>query len=131
MNGFMDQNRPNCPPGPPSPPPGQVSCPSPHPLTCALVLAEQVRAEAFKAKYNREPDASAATAFDAYNMLVDAIERAGTDDSELIRQEMYNTKDFEGASGTNNITENGDAEKSCVIQGFVNGEKQIISIVEP
>ena len=37
MNGFMNQNRPDCPPGPPSPPP--------HPLTCALVLAEQVRAE--------------------------------------------------------------------------------------
>ena len=64
-------------------------------------------------------------------MLIDAIERAGTDDSELIRQEMYNTKDFEGASGVININENGDAEKSCVIQGFVNGEKQIITIVEP
>ena len=87
--------------------------------------------EAFKAKYNREPDASAATAFDAYNMLIDAIERAGKDDSELIRQEMFNTKDFEGASGTININAEGDAEKSCVIQGFVNGEKQIISIVEP
>ena len=37
MNGFMNQNRPDCPTGPPSPPP--------HPLTCALVLAEQVRAE--------------------------------------------------------------------------------------
>ena len=37
MNGFVNQNRPDCPPGPPSPPP--------HPLTCALVLAEQVRAE--------------------------------------------------------------------------------------
>ena len=33
----MNQNRPDCPPGPPSPPP--------HPLTCALVLAEQVRSE--------------------------------------------------------------------------------------
>ena len=33
----MNQNRPDCPPGPPSP--------SPHPLTCALVLAEQVRSE--------------------------------------------------------------------------------------
>ena len=37
MNGFTNQNRPDCPAGPPSPPP--------HPLTCALVLAEQVRAE--------------------------------------------------------------------------------------
>lgn len=33
----MNQNRPDCPSGPPSPPP--------HPLTCALVLAEQVRSE--------------------------------------------------------------------------------------
>ncbi|MBQ7492580.1 MAG: hypothetical protein IJT76_08370 [Clostridia bacterium] len=33
----MNQNRPDCPSGPPMPPP--------HPLTCALVLAEQVRAE--------------------------------------------------------------------------------------
>ena len=37
MNGYANQNRSDCPPGPPSPPP--------HPLTCALVLAEQVRAE--------------------------------------------------------------------------------------
>lgn len=37
MNGFVNQNRPDRPSGPPSPPP--------HPLTCALVLAEQVRAE--------------------------------------------------------------------------------------
>ena len=37
MNGYGNQNRPDCPPGPPSPPP--------HPLTCALVLAEQVRSE--------------------------------------------------------------------------------------
>lgn len=37
MNTFTNQNRPDCPPGPPSPPP--------HPLTCALVLAEQVRSE--------------------------------------------------------------------------------------
>ena len=37
MNGHVHQNRPDCPAGPPSPPP--------HPLTCALVLAEQVRAE--------------------------------------------------------------------------------------
>ena len=64
-------------------------------------------------------------------MLIDAIERAGADDSELIRQEMFNTVDFEGASGTININDNGDAEKSCVIQGFVNGEKEIIAIVEP
>ena len=33
----MNQNRPDFQPGPPSPPP--------HPLTCALILAEQVRAE--------------------------------------------------------------------------------------
>lgn len=37
MNGFTNQNRSDCPPGPPSPPP--------NPLTCALVLAEQVRSE--------------------------------------------------------------------------------------
>ena len=37
MNGLTNQNRPDCLPGPPMPPP--------HPLTCALVLAEQVRAE--------------------------------------------------------------------------------------
>ena len=35
MNGFTNQNRPDCPPGPPMPPP--------HPLTCALVRAERGR----------------------------------------------------------------------------------------
>lgn len=36
MNNNQNPNRP-CPAGPPTPPP--------HPLTCALILAEQVRSE--------------------------------------------------------------------------------------
>lgn len=84
----------------------------------------------WRKEYNREPDATAAVSWDAYNVLVDAIERAGTDDPELIRQELFKTKDFQGVSGTITIDAEGDALKSVPVIGYKDGKKVFIRLIE-
>lgn len=85
----------------------------------------------YEEEYNRKPDAAAATAWDGYNMLLDAIERAGSVDPAKIKAEMYNTKGFEGVSGTITIDDTGDAIKSVVVLGYKDGVKQLIKVIQP
>ena len=84
----------------------------------------------YRKEYNREPDAAAATAWDAYNMLIDAIERAGSTDPTAIKEALYKT-DMEGVTGHIKIDENGDAIKPVTILGYKDGVKKIIAIIQP
>ncbi len=87
--------------------------------------------EYYEKKYNRKPDAAAATAWDGYNILLDAIERAGDTDPANIKKELYNTSGYEGVTGKITIDENGDAIKPVVVMGFKNGVKELIKVIEP
>ncbi len=65
------------------------------------------KAKAFSEKYKKmfghEPEnAFAALGYDAFNLIVDAIKRAGTDDPKAIRNAIAATKGFEGVTGTIN-----------------------------
>jgi len=86
---------------------------------------------AYKAKYGKEPAAVTALAFDAYLLALDAIERAGSDDPEAIRDAIAATKDFEGAAGIVNFDENVDAIKSAVIKTIKDGKFTYLTTVEP
>ena len=77
-----------------------------------------------------ENRAAAATAWDAYNMLIDAIERAGSTDPTAIKEALYKT-DMEGVTGHIKIDENGDAIKPVTILGYKDGVKKIIAIIQP
>lgn len=85
----------------------------------------------YREEYNRDPDATAAVSWDAYNMLLDAIERAGSTDPKAIRDALATTKDFEGVTGKITIDETGDAIKPVVVLGYVDGVKQLITVIEP
>jgi len=85
----------------------------------------------YREEYNRDPDSTAAVSWDAYNMLLDAIERAGSTDPKAIRDEMAATTDYEGVTGKISIDETGDAIKSVVVLGFKDGVKQLIKVIEP
>jgi len=87
--------------------------------------------EAYKAKYNKEPAAVTALAFDAYILALDAIERAGSDDPEAIRDALEATKDFPGAAGVVNFDENGDAVKNAVIKTIQDGKFTYLTTIEP
>lgn len=55
--------------------------------------------EKFTAKYGEEPEMFAASYYGATLALVDAIERAGSDDSEAIRQALAEVKGIRGIVG--------------------------------
>lgn len=55
---------------------------------------------AYREKYNRDPDMQSVCAYDAMLVLQDAIERAGTDDPKAINDALYETNGVVGAMTT-------------------------------
>lgn len=82
---------------------------------------------------DKEPiiPAVAALGYDAYLLVLDAIERAGTTDGPAIKDALNATKDFEGVTGIINFTEDGDADKNmAVIKTVEGGQFVYIDTVE-
>lgn len=79
--------------------------------------------DSFKAEYNQEPSVFAALGYDAGIMLVDAIKRAGGDDTEKIRQALEDTKDLQVGTGVITIDANHDPIKSAVVLEMKDGDK--------
>jgi branched-chain amino acid transport system substrate-binding protein len=69
----------------------------------------------YKAKYGAIPDALAATAYDAANIMFDAIKRANSLEGKAIRDALAATKEFPGVTGKVTFNENRDAVKPIVM----------------
>ncbi|AOT73013.1 branched-chain amino acid ABC transporter substrate-binding protein [Geosporobacter ferrireducens] len=87
--------------------------------------------DAYRKKYNQEPASVTALGFDAYLVILDAIERANTTDSVAIRDAIAQTTDFMGAAGIITLDQNGDAVKSAVIKVVKDGKFTYLDTVEP
>ncbi len=88
--------------------------------------------DAFKKEYSgNDANAFAALGFDAYLVVRDAIERAGSADPQAIRDALAETKDFKGATGIITLDENGDAEKSAVVKKVEEGKFVFVGVVDP
>jgi branched-chain amino acid transport system substrate-binding protein len=87
--------------------------------------------EAFEAKYGETPSAMAALGYDAYMLVIDAIERANSFDPKDIRDAMAVTKDYEGVTGFITINETGDAVKDAVVLQVQDGAFKYLSTVSP
>jgi branched-chain amino acid transport system substrate-binding protein len=64
----------------------------------------------YRAKYGVEPDALAATAYDAARMLFDAFKRAQSTESAAVRNALAQTKDFPGVTGKITLDSNRNAQ---------------------
>ncbi len=64
----------------------------------------------YHAKYGVDPDAGAATAYDAARMLFDAFRRAKSTDSAAVRSTLEQTKDFPGVTGKITLDANRNAQ---------------------
>lgn len=66
----------------------------------------------FRAKYGSEPGADSAAAYALVNILVAAVYSAGAEagDSEILREKLLETKDFDTVLGSFSFDENGDPE---------------------
>ena len=85
----------------------------------------------YKAKFSKEANAFAALGYDAYMVIIDAIEKAGTEDPVAIRDKIAETTEFIGATGVISLDENGDAVKSAVINQVKDGKFVYLTTVEP
>ena len=87
--------------------------------------------DAYRNKFGKEANAFAALGYDAYMVILDVIEKAGSANSQAIRDGLAKVKGFVGATGIITLDENGDAVKSAVINK-VDGAKFIyLTTVEP
>jgi branched-chain amino acid transport system substrate-binding protein len=87
---------------------------------------------AYKAEYNQDADSFVALGYDAAKLLIAAIEKAGSTDSEKIRVALETMSGFKGISGDINVdpaTHN--PKKSASILKFEDGKKIFATRVDP
>ncbi|MDO4476023.1 MAG: ABC transporter substrate-binding protein [Lachnospiraceae bacterium] len=82
--------------------------------------------EEYNALFDKDPDYYGACAYDAFNVLMEAIEAAGELDSAKVRDALAATADYEGVSGSITFDENGDAHKSYIKLTVENGEYVVV-----
>jgi branched-chain amino acid transport system substrate-binding protein len=71
--------------------------------------------KAFKAKYNKEPDAFNALGYDLAKFVIDGISRAEDLKGEAIKNALEATKNFQGVTGSFSIDENHNPVKAIVV----------------
>ena len=86
---------------------------------------------AYKAKYNRTPDAMAVLGYDAMRVMAEAIKQAGKPDRQAITDALAKIKDFPGASGTITIDAEHNARKPIVILRIENQKADLYKTYPP
>ncbi|WP_304173466.1 ABC transporter substrate-binding protein [Limnochorda pilosa] len=71
--------------------------------------------EGYEARYGATPDDVAALTYDAFGMLFQAIQAAGSTDREAIREALAQITEFTGVTGTMSFRGSGDPEKTAVV----------------
>lgn len=85
----------------------------------------------YRERFGQTPDALGTLAYDATNMLIEAIRRAKSDDPGRIRDALASMKGFEGVTGKFTMDDNGDPIKSAVILRIQDGEQRFLQVVNP
>ena len=87
--------------------------------------------EAYKKEYGAVPDSMAAMGYDAANLLVDAIKRAGSVEAVKVRDALAGTKKFNSVSGEMSLNETHDAVRGVVIIEMKNGKQVYRETIRP
>lgn len=87
--------------------------------------------ETYKKDYGQVPDALAALAYDATMMLVDAIKRANSADSQKIRDALEQTKNLQVVSGIITLDASHNPVKSAVVIEVKDGQLVFKEKVNP
>jgi len=88
--------------------------------------------DAYKAEYpGKEPAGVTALGYDAYLIIIKAIEAAGASDSASIHKALLATNNFQGAAGVVSFDENRNPIKSAVIKTVKDGKFTFMDVVQP
>ncbi|MBF6613922.1 MAG: branched-chain amino acid ABC transporter substrate-binding protein, partial [Chloroflexi bacterium] len=68
----------------------------------------------YKAKYNAEPGAYSGPGYEAANIAIDAMKRAGTKNRAAVCQALRNTKNYMGILGETSFDQNGDTDNKVI-----------------
>ncbi|MGY4104554.1 ABC transporter substrate-binding protein [Ignavigranum ruoffiae] len=85
--------------------------------------------KAYQDKYGKEPDTFAALAFDAANLMMDAMERADSLDAKDIKQALEETKAFTGVTGTFDMDRDHNPIKPALMLKLTNGKVEAVEEV--
>lgn len=96
-----------------------------------ITSESKVFLDEYRKEYNKEPAAVTALGYDAYILILDAIEKANSAEPGAIRDEIAKTANFEGSAGFVTLDENGDAVKDAVIKVVKDGKFTYMDTVKP
>ena len=85
----------------------------------------------YEAKYGSKPDALATLAYDATNMLLEGIRRAGTLDAKKVRDALAGLKNFKTVSGEVSVDNYGNPVKNAVILKYVPTGQEYVTRMMP
>ena len=85
----------------------------------------------YQEKFHQTPDALGTLAYDATNMLIEAIRKANSDDPAKIREALASMQGFTGVTGTFTMDQNGDPVKSAVIIQMRDGKQKFLQVLNP
>ena len=85
----------------------------------------------YQAKYGSKPDALAALAYDAANLLYTAIKEANSDDPAKVKDVLAAVKDYQGVSGQISFDASHNPIKSAVMLQVRDGQIKYVETVAP
>ncbi len=85
----------------------------------------------YREKHGQVPDALGTLAYDATNLLLEAIRKAGSDDPKKIRDALASIRDFKAVTGKSTLDGNGDMIKSAAILKIEGGKQKFVKMVNP
>ncbi len=85
----------------------------------------------YEARYGKKPDDVAALTYDAGQLLLAAIAKAGTLDRKKVRDALATIEEFEGGTGKMQFKNTCDPIKSAVILQIKDGKFKYYSTVQP
>ncbi|MBY0147520.1 ABC transporter substrate-binding protein [Neobacillus niacini] len=87
--------------------------------------------EAWKSKFNLEPNVYQVHGYDAVYILKSAIEKADSLDTAKVQKELLKIKDYVGASGVTSFNSDGSSTKPIYIIKWDNGSLKLEKTLEP
>ena len=80
-------------------------------------------------RYNHDPDSWGALGYDALNIIVEAMRRAGSVDPRKVAPAINKIEDWKGVTGTHTFDEKGDvAHKTLVLKFIYDGEFKYLEL---
>jgi len=101
-----------------------------HPDAAQTDIAK-IFVKKFEEKFGERPAALSALIFDAYSMILKAIEAANSTDPEDIANALRNIKNFKGVTGIITMGEDGNPIKTGIINMVKNGKFVFVKAVKP